>query len=214
MEGSTRLRSSYREGRPPAFLASNTFLDAHDAGPHSIWQSSSEGTSPRPGRFLYPTLPRSLKAGRMTNRCAAGKALSWFWSDARQIGLCAACRAALCCHDQPTKQQRAYRDGEKPSSPHRFLHPLRFFERNDADVVGSWQRMSPTLLNPLLSFEKSQHGDRDRHHHPEHQRVAPFPLQLRHVLEVHPVDADDEGQRHENRRNDRQNLHDGVQTDS
>ena len=41
--------------------------------------------------------------------------------------------------------------------------------------------------------------DREVHHHPDGEGIPPPGLELRHELEIHAVDADDEGQREEDR---------------
>jgi SAM-dependent methyltransferase len=61
--------------------------------------------------------------------------------------------------------------------------------------------------DPAPPLEPPQHRHRDRGHQREAQRVAPPHLQLRHPVEVHAVDADEERQRDEDRGDDRQQLH-------
>src|SRR3546814_16176288 len=50
----------------------------------------------------------------------------------------------------------------------------------------------------------------DRRQQAERVVIAEMPMQLRHVLEVHAVDADDQRQREKDRRQHRQHLHDLV----
>src|SRR4051794_28445385 len=45
--------------------------------------------------------------------------------------------------------------------------------------------------NPLLPAEEDERRHAAERHQPQRHRIAPLPLQLRHVLEVHAVDAGD-----------------------
>jgi len=45
----------------------------------------------------------------------------------------------------------------------------------------------------------------------QNEVVSVLPFQLGHVLEVHAIHAGDEGERHEDRGDDGQDLHDSVQ---
>ena len=74
-----------------------------------------------------------------------------------------------------------------------------------SDPEGLTPPLQPTLA---LEVDPRQHG---RHHHQaERPGVAPRPLQLGHVLEVHAVDGADQRRRHQRHRQHREDLDDGV----
>ncbi|MBU5635254.1 EAL domain-containing protein [Geomonas sp. Red69] len=60
---------------------------------------------------------------------------------------------------------------------------------------------------PPFVFEINQHPAGEHEAEGEHGRVAVGPFQLRHLLEVHAVPPHHEGKRHEDGRDDGQNLH-------
>src|SRR5919106_4642933 len=53
--------------------------------------------------------------------------------------------------------------------------------------------MAVRLLQPAGAPEEAIEQRAERQHHGEHERVAEAPAQLRHVLEVHAVDAGQHG---------------------
>ncbi len=63
--------------------------------------------------------------------------------------------------------------------------------------VRRWPRRArqcpPTLLHPVATLEGEVAGDGDDRHQPDGEGVAETPVELRHVVEVHAVDAGDEG---------------------
>ena len=69
------------------------------------------------------------------------------------------------------------------------------------------RRRAVVLADPALPAEEEEHraGDGD-HDHPD-RGVGPALAELRHVVEVHSVHADEEGQGDEDRRDDGQHLH-------
>ena len=71
-------------------------------------------------------------------------------------------------------------------------------------------RLIREYLQPLPTFEKDNHTDSDEGHQPQCRGVSPNIIQLRHVLEIHPVNARDEGKWNKYRRNDREDLHDFI----
>ena len=68
-------------------------------------------------------------------------------------------------------------------------------------------------LQPLFLLEIEQATDQDQSAENDDDGIAPVALQLRHVPEVHSVPADDQRQRHEDRRHDRQHRHDTILLD-
>jgi hypothetical protein len=56
-------------------------------------------------------------------------------------------------------------------------------------------------------MEVKEHPDADTDHHGPDDRIAVFPLELGHVLEVHSVDAGHEGERNEAGGDDGKHLH-------
>ena len=48
---------------------------------------------------------------------------------------------------------------------------------------------------PAPPFEPDQRNDRAEHDHCDAERIAPRPVQFRHELEIHAVDAGDHGRR-------------------
>src|SRR5690242_14555453 len=66
-------------------------------------------------------------------------------------------------------------------------------------------------LQPILPLEKEQHRGSDCRHGQEHGRITPTRPQFGHMLEVHPIDAGDKTQRHENSRNDGEHFHHGIE---
>src|SRR5882757_2619666 len=69
-------------------------------------------------------------------------------------------------------------------------------------------------LEPLLPSEERDEAHCDNQHEDERGRITIIGLQLRHIpwralgVEIHAPHADDEGERDENRRNDRQDADD------
>src|SRR5215213_710395 len=57
-----------------------------------------------------------------------------------------------------------------------------------------------SLLEPATVLEDQVQRSRDKHHQPQRERVAQDPVQLRHVIEVHPVDRTDERRGEQDRR--------------
>jgi hypothetical protein len=45
---------------------------------------------------------------------------------------------------------------------------------------------------PFFSFKKCQHEDGEYCHEAQHAKISIVPFKLRHIIEVHPVDTDDE----------------------
>ena len=65
-------------------------------------------------------------------------------------------------------------------------------------------------LQPLLPAEKHIRAYRRASHQRDRQGIAPLPIKLRHLLEVHAVDRGNEGRRHEDDREDREELDDLI----
>src|SRR5687768_17356239 len=65
---------------------------------------------------------------------------------------------------------------------------------------------------PVLALEPEHERRRHRQHGPDDDEVPVLPAQLRHVVEVHAVDAGDDGEGHEQRADDGQALHRLVET--
>ena len=72
------------------------------------------------------------------------------------------------------------------------------------------------FAKPALGTKKQYQPDRGEPHRAESEEIAVAPTELRHVparkvaVEVHSVEPCDEAKRHENRRDDGQDLHDFV----
>ena len=73
-----------------------------------------------------------------------------------------------------------------------------------------WNKSRMVLSHPPFTPEKQDHHKRNDNHTPPYGEIAPPPFEFGHEIEVHTVDADDEGQRNEDRGNDRQNFHNLV----
>jgi|GEM_PF-5168011 len=54
------------------------------------------------------------------------------------------------------------------------------------------ENIRPPSYN-LLSLKPGKDDDRDEHHDTEGNKISILPPQLRHIIEVHPIDPGDEG---------------------
>ena len=63
---------------------------------------------------------------------------------------------------------------------------------------------------PTFSPEEIQECECRGEHDPDRHRIAPFPMQFRHVIKIHAVQTGDKTERHEDGGNDRQCSHDFV----
>jgi len=72
-------------------------------------------------------------------------------------------------------------------------------------------QFSNYYLYPPFPPEVPHHHDEDRQHHRPEDRVAPAPLELGHVPEIHPVHAREKGQGDKDGRDNGQDLHHLVQ---
>jgi len=66
------------------------------------------------------------------------------------------------------------------------------------------------LFEPTLHFEPYQHPEGDSQHYSPYPEISPVPGEFRHIVEVHAVNTDDEGQGDKNGGHDGKGLHDGI----
>ena len=163
MEESTRLASSSREGSRQPFWPPMLFSrQARWARVHLALVVCGDFSQIRP--VCLSNTASLPKAGKVMNRCADGRALSLFWVTPGTSADFPCSAAVASVQPKPAKRRPI-----SAGAPLVTVITRRF-------IVLSISPYESCALDPLLSFEKPQHGDRDRHHHAEHQRVAPFPL--------------------------------------
>ena len=64
---------------------------------------------------------------------------------------------------------------------------------------------------PFPFSEKIEHDANDGYHYGKDKGIPPLPFQLRHIFEIHPVEAGEKGEGDKNSGDNGQNFHPLVQ---
>lgn len=58
--------------------------------------------------------------------------------------------------------------------------------------------------------EPEKHGEKDGEHYTDYDEITIFPVELRHIIEIHPINSGNESQWYEDGGNDREDHHNPV----